>query len=425
MIPPETVAIPHDLRVLFVHRWGAIMAGGEVWITNLARCLTARGVAITAALQIRGPLYAALADLGVAVRPVELAYLQATPRRAVVSSGAGVLRSALRLRALVGASGARLIHAFSPEAAQAALIAARLARVPLVVTIMNCGPYPPFDRQILRRSDRVLAVSRAVEGDLLALGIRPERIACIPSGIDFAHLDRAGSGTLRRELGLPAGTPLIGMVATLEPKKAQDVLLRAIPAVLETFPEARFVLLGTDHATTAAAAGPYEAELRRLAHALQIADHVHFLGHRPEAAALLGDLDVSVLCSRKEALGLAAVESLAAGVPFVASAVEGLREVVADGVTGLLVPPDDPPALAAGIAGLLGDRALARRLGAAGRRDVRDRFDADRLALRNLAVYEALLARRDERPGWSPGRRARDHATSIGDGGYPPTSKGA
>ena len=377
-------------RLLFVHRWGAIMAGGEVWIRNLAECLSGQGVAITAALQIRGPLHASLADLGIAVHTLELSFLRATPRWAAVSTGLGLLRSALRLRGLAHKTRAQVIHAFSPESAEVALLAARLARLPLVVTVMNCGPYPPLDRAILRRCDRIIAVSQAVERDLLGLGIGPGRVVCVPSGVSFVDRDDAESGALRRELGFAADIPLVGIAATLEPKKAQDVLLRAIPAILDVAPAAEFVLLGTDHATTAIAPGPYEAELRNLARSLGIASRVHFLGFRPEAAALLGDLDVAVLCSRKEALGLAAIEALAAGVPVVATAVEGLREVIADGVTGLLVPPDDPAALAGQIGRLLADRALARRLGATGCQAVRARFDAAPLAARNLEEYRRL-----------------------------------
>jgi glycosyltransferase involved in cell wall biosynthesis len=251
-----------------------------------------------------------------------------------------------------------------------------------------------LDGYVLRRCARVIAVSGAVERDLLELALRQERIVRIPSGITFDRVDgvpRRGSGGLRRELGLSVETPLVGMVATLEPKKAQDVLLRAAPAVLDRCPATHFVLIGGDHAPYQSAVGSYGAELRRLAESLQVSHRVHVLGFRPDARALLEDLDVSVLCSRKEGLGLTAIESLAAGVPLVATAVEGLREVVDHGETGLLVPPDAPAALASAIGALLADRALTARLGAAGQRAARERFDASRLARRNLDVYESLL----------------------------------
>jgi glycosyltransferase involved in cell wall biosynthesis len=181
------------------------------------------------------------------------------------------------------------------------------------------------------------------------------------------------------------------MVATLEPKKAQDVLLRAVPMVLAAFPAAHFALVGGSHSPGDALTGSYEGDLRRLARSLGVAERVHFLGFRPRAAALLPDLDVSVLCSRHEALGLAAVESMAAGVPLAATAVEGLLEVVEDGVTGLLVPPDDPSSLARSINALLGNRTLAATLAANGRREARARFDANHLAALNRKVYEELL----------------------------------
>jgi glycosyltransferase involved in cell wall biosynthesis len=254
----------------------------------------------------------------------------------------------------------------------------------------------------LRRSERVIAASRAVEADLLRLRVPPERVACIPTGISFDVPLSRRRGALRHELGLSGDDPLVGMVATLEPKKAQDVLLRAVPLVLERFPGARFVFIGGDHSPSGAPTGPYWDALRQLAGSLQIADRAHFLGFRPDARALLGELDVSVLCSRKEALGLAAIESLAAGVPLVATAVEGLREVVTDGATGLLVPPDSPSALAAGINSLLADRALAARLGAAGQGDARRRFDAAHLARQNSELYHSLVC-----PAAQPAPRPR------------------
>lgn len=380
------------ISVLFVHRWGAIMAGGELWLLNLIEQLAACRVSPSVALHIKGPLYAALREAEVPVRLLRLDFLQAAPRSALPGSAAALLRSAVGLCRQALASGVQLLHAFSPEAAEVGLFAARLARLPLVVTIHNCGPYHRFDRYVLRHSDRLIAISRAVERDLLMAGVSAERIARIPSGVAFEKLGRAGSGKLRRELGLGPHTPLIAMVATLEPKKAHEVLLRAAPAVLAASPDAHIALLGADHASTPAGPGPHELRLRALAHELQIAHRVHFLGFRPDAAELLGDCDLSVLCSRREALGLAAIESMALGVPIVATAVEGLREVVEDNRSGLLVPPDDPQRLAAAMTRLLGDRALAARLAATARAAVRQRFDAGHLAREHAALYRALRA---------------------------------
>jgi glycosyltransferase involved in cell wall biosynthesis len=381
-------------RVMFVHHWGVIMAGGEFWIKNLAEQLGAQGVTIVAALRERGPLFTALVEMQIAVRTVPLDFLRARPRRAIVPSGIGLLRSALQLARLARSADARIMHAFSLESAEAALLACGIARLPLVVTVMNCGPFPKLDGWVLRRCDRVIVVSRAVEADVLGLGVSANRVAVIPSGITFEDLPQTRSGHLRRELGISDETPLIGVIATLERKKAQDTLLRAVPAILREYPHAEFVLIGADHSRTSTASGPYETELRQLVSSLGCAHKVHFLGFRASAAALLPDLDVSVLCSRKEALGHAAIESLAVGVPLVATEVEGLKEVVEDGVTGILVPPDDPRALARGVISTLSDRAAAKRLSLTGQQSVRDRFDARHLATRNREVYEALLAPR-------------------------------
>ncbi|MCG8348313.1 MAG: glycosyltransferase family 4 protein [Chloroflexales bacterium] len=381
------------IRAMFVHRWGAIMAGGELWLRELIIQLRQQNVAISVALSIDGPLYANLREMGVATHLTELEFLRATPRSALLKSSVGLLHSALRLWGLIIATRTQIVHAFSAEAAEVAYLATRLARAPLTVTVHNCGPFPRFDLMILRCCEQIIAISQAVATDLQMAGIPAQRITLIPSGVTFASRDSGTAGALRQELGLAPTARIIGLIATLESKKAQDVLIAAVPAILARFPDAHILLIGAAHASSPGAPGRYEQQLRQLASDLRVAEHVHFLGYRPAAATFIHQFDVAVLCSRKEALGLAAIEALAAGAPLVATAVEGLKEVVADGNTGLLVPPDDPSALAAAIIRLLADRALGAQLAARGSQAVRERYDAARLAERHCRLYSDLLAR--------------------------------
>jgi glycosyltransferase involved in cell wall biosynthesis len=157
-------------------------------------------------------------------------------------------------------------------------------------------------------------------------------------------------------------------VADQTPKKALDVLVRAFPAVAAAHPSLVLVLVGDPR---------LQAELEALADALGVRDRVRITGRRPPrvVARLLRDARLFALPSRQEPFGIAAVEALALGAPTVVTAVEGLREVLRDGVTGLHVPPDDAAALATAMLRLLGDDRLRARLSAAGRADVRERFD--------------------------------------------------
>ncbi len=120
--------------------------------------------------------------------------------------------------------------------------------------------------------------------------------------------------------------------------------------------------------------GRREAEMRQLAQELGLAGRVHFLGQRPDIPDLLGALDIFVLPSHSEGVSLALLEAMAAGLPVIATAVGGLPEVVTDGVNGLLIPPQDPEALAQALARLLDDPALAKKLGENARRHVEEKF---------------------------------------------------
>jgi glycosyltransferase involved in cell wall biosynthesis len=168
---------------------------------------------------------------------------------------------------------------------------------------------------------------------------------------------------------------VIGNVARLVAQKDQRTLVEAAPAILEPFPEARFVVVGD---------GPLRADLERRAAGLPF----EFTGGRGDVPDLLAGFDVFAFPSLYEGLCLAVIEAQAAGVPVVATPVGGIRETVVDGETGLLVPPQDARALAAAVCRLLEDRELVARLAAEAKRRARERFSVERMVERTLELYE-------------------------------------
>jgi glycosyltransferase involved in cell wall biosynthesis len=301
-------------------------------------------------------------------------------------SGAGW---ALRLRALLGREGIELVHAHSPVAAAAVRLLAGRRRV--VYTEHNLwSRYHPATQAAnlatFARNDHVFAVSDEVRASIRYPG--PLRALPLPPLETLHHgLDPAAVGAWRRsdgiraELGIPEHAPLVGSVANFKAAKDHATLLRAAARVRDALPEARFVLVGQ---------GPLEAETRRLAADLGLERTVMFAGFRSDAQRLLAELDVFTLSSTYEGLPIALVEAMALGRPAVVTRVGGTPEVLADGAQGLLVPPRDPAALAAGLLRLLGDPALRARMGAAARARALD-FDIRTAVRRMEEVYAGLL----------------------------------
>jgi glycosyltransferase involved in cell wall biosynthesis len=241
-----------------------------------------------------------------------------------------------------------------------------------------------------RHAGRFFVVSAVISEAVAASGVVPGRkLAVVPNGIDtraFAGDDlAAGAASVRAELGIPAGAPVVGTVGRLAEVKRQDVLIRGFAAALGRFPDARLLIVGD---------GPLRGELRQLAGSLGLADRAHFVGYRPHPERFLRAMDVFALTSRTEGMPLSILEAWAAGVPVVASRVGGIPGLVEHGRTGLLVDPGDPQALANALAGLLGDPSLAGRITDAARSRVSDEFGLDVMAATYEAHYRAMLAER-------------------------------
>jgi glycosyltransferase involved in cell wall biosynthesis len=172
--------------------------------------------------------------------------------------------------------------------------------------------------------------------------------------------------------------PVVGAVARLSVEKGIDLLIRALPEL----PGVDVLLVGD---------GPERPALELLAHELHVAERVHFLGWRDDVASLLHSIDVLALPSRSEGAPLVVAEAGLCRVPVVAARVGGVPEVVLDGENGLLVPPEDPHALARAIGSLVGDPELRARMGARGREIALERYSPAATARSFEAIYRELV----------------------------------
>jgi glycosyltransferase involved in cell wall biosynthesis len=244
-----------------------------------------------------------------------------------------------------------------------------------------------LSRLSARGLDRIVAISDAVASYLREEAALPEeKVVRIYYGIDPSPYQPDILPPSRRPEGDPLKRPTIGVVARLAPQKGHRVLFDALPAVRAAVPDVHVRLVGHEELSTT-------SEL--MAYALQkgIASFVDFEGFRADIPRVMADLDVFVLPSLWEGFGLVLLEAMAAGRPVVASAVGPIPEIVVDGLTGLLVPPGDPSALAEAITRLLRDPDLAAAYGRAGRARVERELRVDTMVARTEALYEELLGR--------------------------------
>ncbi len=341
--------------------------GGQNQVLLTAQGMAARGVATEIACRAGGALEARARAAGVAVSPM--------PFRGDLWPPA-VLALARRLRQAPGA--ALLLH--DPHAVSAGLLAARVGRARPVVAVrrVDFRLRGPLSRAKYRACARVIVVSRAIDSVMEQGGLAPERLRLVYEGVPDRAPQPGGRAALA-ELGVPEGAPVVGNVAALTDHKDHATLIRAMALLRERQPEAWLVVLGE---------GELRGTLEALARSLRLSDRVVFAGFRRDLDRLLPSFSVFCLSSRLEGLGTSLLDAMALGLPIVATAAGGIPEAVDDGVTGRLVAPADPRALADALAEALGDEHRLREWGAAGRRRFLERFSAERMVGETLRVIE-------------------------------------
>jgi glycosyltransferase involved in cell wall biosynthesis len=289
--------------------------------------------------------------------------------------------------------GARILHVHGYAAADFGRLAARRLGAALVLHEHFADPRMPAyqglaDRLLAPLTDRAIAVSGSTRDFLVRERHVPaERVRLIWNGAPLAEFAPQGAArrqAVRRELGLAEEALVVGTIGRLNAQKGHRYLLEAAPAVLAAVRAARFVVAGD---------GDLRPALQAQARELGLADRVSFTGHRADVPALLEALDVFCISSTYEGTPLALFEAMAAGKAIVSTAVDGCREVLADGRTGLLVPPRDPAALAAALVRALTDETLRRALAGAAAAESK-RYDIAQTVHQMQDLYDEVLAER-------------------------------
>jgi len=281
-----------------------------------------------------------------------------------------------------------LIHAKNTKAGLLGVLLATWTRRRLVYHHRVEETRRGATRWVAARAARVICVSLAAsEG----LGASAAKVRIVHDGIDVERFKPPARGPARP---MDAAARIM-VVGRLSREKGQDIFLEAAARVARKCPRARFTLAGEAFLSEDVA---FEAQLRRRAQASDLHGRVEFVGFTPDVPRFLSATDIVVCPSRREGMGLAALEAMACELPVVASAVGGLRESVVGDVTGLLVPAMDPEALATAIEALVNDPARRRRMGSAGRARVREHFTQKTMVDGVEAVYVELLADATHRP---------------------------
>jgi len=377
------------MRVAFCHYTSDVCGGSDRALVDLVTHLDRERFTPFMLLKTGDPMASAYRDLGIEVS--ELPFV--SPRRALewrkLAAFFGwfwphVFQSVLQFRRWK----VDLVHVNTSNNLQGA-VAARLARRPLVWHVRELVPDSRagalMRAMVPLLATRAVAISNAVAASLSACG---PRLRTVFDGLDLsAYIASPPRGALRAEFNIPPAAPVVVCIGRLEPWKGQDILIEAVPRMLAQRSDLRVLVVGGAAVNKPA----FEKSLHARCRELAIEHAVTFTGIRQDVPELLAGADLLVLPSvSPEPFGLTVVEAMASARPVVATAAGGPLDTVEQGVTGLLVPANDPVSLAAAVLEIISDPRKAAPMGEAGRTRALERFSIERLVSEMSAVFDEL-----------------------------------
>ncbi len=285
-----------------------------------------------------------------------------------------------------------IIHAHAGRDYLPASLASRMARkARFILTRHVLFPLKPFHRFALQNVSKAIAVSPAAANYLQNV-FPPEKIVCIPNGINIESLSKEQHQKLRAEFrflhNIPFDAPLVGIIGELKVLKGQRDFVLAAKIIAQKFPDIRFVIVGKDNSIKR----EFRRELKRLVKVFELEDRFLWLNWVEDTAPLFAALDIFVSASHTESFGLALLEAMANARSIVATATEGAMELIETGKTGKLVPIKEPVQLAEAIETLLRDENLRENLGKNARESVRERFELKKMIDETEKLYREVCS---------------------------------
>lgn len=369
------------------------VGGAEVTLLSLLRRLDRTRFVPIAAVAGEGRFRQRLTEIGIESYVVPMDPLLRTRNPFKLIHYPLAVRTAVHaLRRLIRERDISLVHTNSIRAHLYGLLAARRVGIPAVPHLQDLHRRPVARRIICflfgRWANRIVVNSRAVRALFDDDRRCRDKVELIYPALEIEDFDPATSPReVQAEFGLDGCYPVVGLIANVHPMKRPDDLIRAAPAVLAEFPTARFLLIGD----TLPAPRDYLEFLRQLVEELGLSKQVIFTGFCQEIAPFYSAIDMLVLPSSGEPFGKVMIEAMAMQKPVIAAADGGPLEVVEDGVTGRLVPPLDPHALAGAIVEVARDPERARTFGMAGRERVKQAYTFERYVAAFETLFEDVL----------------------------------
>jgi len=366
----------------FLDRLGPVLGGGERVLLSVLRALPKD--------RFRASLATFSCELDRAAMDGLPCRVQVFPMKRTY--GVGSLKRAMAFRKLLRDERIDIVQTmFESSDLWAGLVTKAASKAKLISSRRDLGILRSTKHRIAYRRlaglpDRVLTVSDEVRRFCIeADGLPPERVFTVYNGIAVETATEAERDKARQELGIPVDVPVITTVGNLRRVKGTDILIRAAATVRKRFPDALFLICGSVLETG------YLFQLRELIKEFRLETNVRLLGGKENVPALLALTTVFALPSHSEGFSNALIEAMAAGVPCVATHAGGNGEAITDGVDGMLVPPDNPDALAQAICHLLNHPAAAAEMGTEARITYEKRFTIEVMMNQLVKTYEEVL----------------------------------
>ena len=354
-----------------------LVAAGDGHITEIEmiKGLRREGIDIHAALESTSPHLAELEESEVPVRTLDL--------RSNID-----VRNSLEIRRWITQEHFDIVHGLANRQV-ANFITASYGLANRVIAyrgaIGHVSRWDPtcYLKWLNPRIDRIICVSKAVERDLVANGVKPDKLVTIYKGHDLSWYEKLDPRAARRsvndEFGIPDNAVLVGIAANMRPVKGADLLLRAM---LELPDNVHALLIGEDR----------DPQLQQLAADPRIRNRIHFTGFRKDAPRLIGALDINTAPSRgREGLTKTVIEGMAQGIPAVVSTAGGLPELVKDETSGYVVGIDDLETLTRALQALIDKPERRREMGIQARRSISREFDIGKTIDMTAALYRQII----------------------------------